>query len=95
MKPCRFCTPVPVLSVTSRSRGVEFVKWAMPSVLLAVMPKCPACVAAYVAIGTGLGLSLPAAAAVRGMLVILCITSLSYLIASRIYRWAAAVRATN
>jgi len=95
MKPCPFCTAVPVPAAKSRGRGVEFVKWAMPSILLAIMPKCPACVMAYVAIGTGLGLSFQAAAAVRGMLVILCVTSLSYLVASRVQRWMTAVRATN
>jgi hypothetical protein len=95
MKPCPFCTATPVPASKLRARAVEFTKWAMPSVLLAIVPKCPACVAAYVAVGTGLGLSLPAAANVRWTLVILCAASLSYLVASRMQRWRTAVRATS
>jgi hypothetical protein len=39
--------------------------------VLAAMPKCPACLAAYLAAATGLRLSLPVAAKVRLGLIIL------------------------
>jgi hypothetical protein len=48
------------------------------------MPKCPACLAAYVAVGTGLGLSLSAAAHLRASLLILCIALLLYLMVKRL-----------
>jgi hypothetical protein len=51
----------------------------VPSALLALMPKCPACLAAYVAIGTGIGISVSTATYLRLLLVILCVLSLSYL----------------
>jgi hypothetical protein len=53
------------------------------------MPKCPACLAAWVAIGTGLALSASAAAYMRMALVILCFASLSYAAATRFGRFLA------
>jgi hypothetical protein len=69
-------------------RWLDLTGWMVPGVILALLPKCPACLAAYVAIGTGIGLSLSIATYLRLLLVIVCVASLSYLAARRVRRVA-------
>jgi hypothetical protein len=45
--------------------------WVLPSAILVLVPKCPACLAAHVALWTGLGLSLSTATYLRWMLLFL------------------------
>lgn len=64
----------------------ETFAWTLPSGLLVFAPKCPACLAAYVAIWTGLGLSLSAATYLHWSLLLLCVASLIFLIVRRLDR---------
>lgn len=54
--------------------------WALPIGGLVLVPKCPACVAAYVMLFTGAGISLPVAAAARWVLIGVCGAAIVYLI---------------
>jgi hypothetical protein len=68
------------------SRYVEFVKMLTPAVVFAIIPKCPVCLAGYIALGTGLGLSVTTATYVRIILIILCILSLLYFVIKHVRR---------
>jgi hypothetical protein len=63
------------------------IAWIVSSATLALLPKCPACVAAYVALATGIGITLPAAACLRAVLVVLCAASLVFMAAMRLRRF--------
>jgi hypothetical protein len=64
----------------------EIFAWVLPSAILVVVPKCPACLAAHVALWTGLGLSLSTATYLGWGLLFLCVASLLFLIVTRLDR---------
>jgi len=60
-------------------RGGEIAGWAGSTATLLLLPKCPACLAAYVAIATGIGISLPTASYFRTLLMVVCAGCLIFL----------------
>ena len=72
-------------------RAREGFAWVLPSAALVFVPKCPACLAGYVLLWTGLGLSLSAATYLRWALVFVCVASLLFLIVKRLNRMGAII----
>lgn len=70
------------LIVTRRCRDIG--GWLLPTAILVVLPKCPACLAMYIAMGTGLGISIVTATYVHVVLVFLCVASLVYVTGKRV-----------
>src|SRR5262249_50603001 len=85
------CDNRPVAKTGSLARRcLDIAACAVPSVLLALMPKCPACLVAYIAFWTGLGLSFTTASYLRTALLVLCVASLLYLVVTRLGRFRVA-----
>lgn len=61
---------------TRRSRDV--IKMAISAGVFVLIPKCPVCLAGYIALATGVGISLTTATYMRFGLIIACILSLLY-----------------
>jgi hypothetical protein len=68
-------------AMNTRSCCREASQWIAPGLGLALIPKCPACVAAYVAAITGAGISVTMAARVRLGLLVLCVSALAFVAA--------------
>jgi hypothetical protein len=68
-------------------RSISVARWIVPASVLALLPKCPACVAAYVAVASGVGISVTAAAYLRSGAVIVCIAMLLYAAAKTVRRF--------
>ena len=57
----------------------HFLRIAQPivaAVTLALLPKCPACLAAYLMVATGVGISVAAAASLRAFVIVVCVSTL-------------------
>jgi hypothetical protein len=61
-------------------RIARFFSWIGPGAVLALIPKCPACLAAYISVGTGIGVSLSVAENLRIGLVAISVAALSWLL---------------
>lgn len=61
-----------------RCRASGVTGWLVPAAILILLPKCPACLALYLAVGTGIGLSFSAASYLRTAIVLTCAVWLLY-----------------
>ena len=71
---------------TAGRRGAKAAGWVLPSAVMILMPKCPACVVAYVAIATGAGISVSMAAHLRLIVLMICVAVLLWLAAKPLLR---------
>lgn len=85
--------PVQLTSVRSSfaRRWQAIAGWIVPSGGLMLLPKCPACLAAYIAVVSGVGISASAATYLRILLLTMCIASITYFAATRGWRLLALV----
>ncbi len=81
--------------MSARSCCREATGWIAPSLGLALVPKCPMCVAGYVATVTGVGVSMPVAAGLRVGFVVLCVSALALVAARAGIRLLKAKRPTH
>ena len=69
-------------------RGGEIIGWIVPSATLVLLPKCPVCVAMYVALFSGIGISAANAAHLRTSVLVFCVATLAGLALKRFWRLA-------
>jgi tRNA(Arg) A34 adenosine deaminase TadA len=69
---------------TRLRRVREAAGWILPGALLALLPKCPMCLAAYVVLGTGLSLSYSSAHILLRALIAICLGALALCIVRRV-----------
>ena len=80
MNPANCCENQPTLA----RRGSRLAQWAIPGALLVMLPKCPACLAGYVLLWTGVSLSLTTAGLLRTLILVFCVTALVWFAARRL-----------
>lgn len=68
-------------------RLFDIAGWGAAAAILALVPKCPVCLALYVMVWTGVWLPLTTATYLRASLLILCIASLLCLTAMFLYKF--------
>jgi hypothetical protein len=65
-----------------RTFAQHFLRVVSPiasAIALALLPKCPVCLAAYLMMATGISISVAAAVSLRAFLVVVCVSSLGLL----------------
>ena len=70
----------PIRAGTGTKRS--FAASLVPGGALLLLPKCPACLAGYIALGTGIGVSVATAAYLREGLVMLFVGIIGYFVVS-------------
>jgi hypothetical protein len=73
-------------SVGKARRCLDIAGTVIPAAVLVLLPKCPACIAAYLALGAGIGITMSTAASLRILLLSLSVACLVYAAARHLVR---------
>jgi hypothetical protein len=68
------------MSCPNCRRAARKTSWIVPGIMLVLMPKCPICLAAYIALVTGISIPIAAAAWLRGSLIALCVLLIIFIL---------------
>jgi hypothetical protein len=79
MSACRNAASGQKIPIWAR-RLREISSWILPGAILALMPKCPVCLATYLALFTGVSLSISTAGYLRWAMLLVCFASLLFLV---------------
>jgi hypothetical protein len=64
--------------------SLSIIRWILPGIVLGILPRCPICLAGYIAIATGVGVSITTAIYLRIGLILLCVMLLLYFVMKRL-----------
>lgn len=67
-------------------RAQALMEWLLPGALLALLPKCPFCLVAYLSLGTGLAITPASASLILRAIAIICIGALALCLLKRIVK---------
>ena len=76
-------------------RGGEIAGWIIPSATLVLLPKCPMCVAAYIALFSGVSITVASASNLQTSLKTLCVAALFWLVMKHLCRPASRNKARS
>lgn len=71
----------------SKKRFVNWLKMTVPAFIFIIIPKCPVCLAGYIALISGVSLSITTAGYVRIGLMMICVLSLTWFIIRQVSRY--------
>ena len=78
---CCLAATKPRLTPHPGRRMIRSTKWIVPTAIIALLPKCPMCLAAYIALATGCSVSISSASHLRTSILAACFCTLAWLIA--------------